>query len=555
MKSKLLFCIVLLIGSIGCIGAQTSSYPTKGHVVNDAIPGDNVLRFYRMAIPVTHTAFEESFEQDYEKVILFWREVETYMNQIYVPIGFCFEVIEDRTLIMGERNPIDENVYNAPGFGTDLLNEIISSSTYDIGMWVTYRDEFEENSGLSILNGAYMHSTKANGYAKTDKWVVAHEVGHLLGANHTPGGEGSLMDNEGHFLSYPSIKKIRSACTQMNAAYYSDKERTRLVGQNNGGNYVYGIKVSNSTPQFIAEKMNEIYKIPQGALLTIDIQAIDPENDKMEYMAIGCNSLNVDDVSEGNDIPHFASKAPQYSNIIEYKPEYSADIYYDDYFYPTFGTDIQNMEPGEYSISLLVRDIPAQSDWSSEAMMRSPFYSNYSIWEATVHIVAGEVFDVSLFPNKQEYKAGEEINIKWSANNSAFSPESKIRLTLSDDYGKSFKYTLGEDIPIQNGAAVVKLPNANIGNVEVDFTTAKRHMRGGIIRIEEIDGTAFTMTTLSPENGGGFTISGATETSITSVSSVPGICPAYDLLGRRIKNHDLLQPGLYISKNKIVIVK
>ena len=80
-------------------------------------------------------------------------------------------------------------------------------------------------------------------------------------------------------------------------------------------------------------------------------------------------------------------------------------------------------------------------------------------------------------------------------------------------------------------------------------------MRGGIIRIEEIDGTAFTMTTLSPENGGGFTISGATETSITSVSSVPGICPAYDLLGRRIKNHDLLKPGLYISNNKIVIVK
>ena len=64
MKSKLLFCIVLLIGSIGCIGAQTSSYPTKGHVVNNAIPGDNVLRFYRMAIPVTHTAFEESFEKE-----------------------------------------------------------------------------------------------------------------------------------------------------------------------------------------------------------------------------------------------------------------------------------------------------------------------------------------------------------------------------------------------------------------------------------------------------------------------------------------------------------
>ena len=64
MKSKLLFCIILLIGSIGRIGAQTTTSPTKKIVVNDAIPGDNVLRFYRMAIPVTHTAFEESFEQE-----------------------------------------------------------------------------------------------------------------------------------------------------------------------------------------------------------------------------------------------------------------------------------------------------------------------------------------------------------------------------------------------------------------------------------------------------------------------------------------------------------
>ena len=68
-----------------------------------------------------------------------------------------------------------------------------------------------------------MPSTKASGYAKTDKWVVAHEVGHLLGANHTPGGEGSLMDNMGGFLSYPSIKRIRTACMQKNAAYYSDE--------------------------------------------------------------------------------------------------------------------------------------------------------------------------------------------------------------------------------------------------------------------------------------------------------------------------------------------
>ena len=153
------------------------------------IPGDNVLRFYRLAIPVTKSAYEEDLDSDYSNVLAFWRECEEFVNNLYVPLGFCFDVIEDEKLVLHEFGMIDENVNNAPSFGTELLNELISSTVYDIGMWVTHRDDYEENSGLSIENGAYLNSTKASGYAKTDKWVVAHEIGHLLGADHTPPGE------------------------------------------------------------------------------------------------------------------------------------------------------------------------------------------------------------------------------------------------------------------------------------------------------------------------------------------------------------------------------
>lgn len=233
---------------------------------------------------------------------------------------------------MTEHNMIDENVFNAPGFGTKLLDQIIGTSAYDIGMWVTHREDNEENSGLSIENGAYMPSTKASGYAKTDKWVVAHEVGHLLGANHTPGGEGSLMDNLGDFLSYPSIKRIRTACIQKNAAYYSDETRTQLQGIDNGGNYVYGIKVNNSAPEFVQERMSKTYRIPQGANLSLTIHAADEEQNLLEYMTIGYSTRNADNVSEKDEAPHFASKAPQTHNVIEYRALYSADVFYDDSF-------------------------------------------------------------------------------------------------------------------------------------------------------------------------------------------------------------------------------
>lgn len=556
MTKHTLLSFLLLFTASASAAITCNDSPQPAHsAVAEAIPGDNVLRFYRMAIPVTCTAYEEDFGHDYKEVLHFWHETEAFLNRIFVPLGFCFDVIEDQTLVMTERNLIDENVFNAPGFGTELLNEAVGTKNYDIGMWVTHRDDYEENSGLSIENGAYMPSTKASGYAKTDKWVVAHEVGHLLGANHTPGGEGSLMDNMGDFLSYPSIKRIRTACMQRNAAYYCDEARTQLQGTDNGGNYVYGIKVDNTAPEFVQGKMNKIYSIPQGSSLSLAIYATDAEENRLEYMAIGCSAGNVDNVSEGEDAPHFASKAPQSFNAIEYWTQYSADIFYDDFFYPVYGTEVAGMAPGDYSICLLVRDIPETAEWTSSSMKANPFYCNYSVWEATVRIVPGNEFCASLSPDRNEYHAGETITVKWGVNNTFFSSDSKVRITMSTDYGKTYGYVLAEDVPAQKGQASIKIPNINIGKTDVDFITATRQMRGGIVRIEEQGGAAFTLTKHSPDTGGGFTIEGADETGISPVLPTTGRHEMYDMQGRRVRNKHSVQAGLYITNGNTLIVR
>ena len=549
--------VLFILAASVSVNAHTNAPSQHERIATtETIPGDNVLRFYRMAIPVTYTAYEEDFGHDYEKALLFWTETEAYLNRIYVPLGFCFDVIKDKRLVMTEHNMIDENVFNAPAFGTELLNQIIGTSAYDIGMWVTHREDYEENSGLSIENGAYMPSTKASGYAKTDKWVVAHEVGHLLGANHTPGGEGSLMDNIGDFLSYPSIKRIRTACIQKNAAYYSDETRTQLQGTDNGGNYVYGIKVNNSAPEFVQESMSKTYSIPQGSNLSFTVHATDEEQNSLEYMSIGCSTGNADNVSEEDEAPHFASKAPQTHNVIEYRTQYSADFFYDNFFYPVYGTEVASMTPGDYSISILVRDIPETDEWTSNAMKANPFYSNYTVWEAKIRIVPGTEFSASLSPKKNEYNAGETVTVKWGVNNALFTSESKVRITMSSDYGKTYGYVLAEDIPAQNGQASIKLPYANVGNIDVDFITATRQMRGGIIRIEEKDGIAFTLTTDSPEKGGGFTIVGAEETDIRSLLPTPANTEdIFDLHGRKILRSNTICSGLYITKGKVVFIK
>ena len=474
----------------------------------DALPGDGTLRFYRLAIPVTESAYEKDLDSNNDKVKAFWQACEDFVNKMFVPLGFCFDVVESESLINVKDLTIGNTGLPEIGNCTVDLNAILGEANYDVAMWVTHRDDFEENSGLSALRGAYSSTTKGSGYAKTDKWVVAHELGHMFGAVHTLQGEGSLMDNLGEFFSYPSIKAIRNSA-KGTASYRN-------------------VTVANNAPLFDAEQMLTTYRIPQGACLAIDVQATDIEKHQLMYTAIGCNSKNVDNVQEGADVTlPFASFAPQESNVISYAPQYTADLVYDD-FYLKEGTGIHEMEPGTYPLSILVNDVP-ETAWNSEALATNPFYSTYAIWETQVQVVEGTAFAATLDTDKTNFIAGEKVTVKWGVNENYFTADSKVRISLSTDYGKTFNYVLAEAVAALDETCTVMLPNCNIGTVAVDFGTATRTMNGGVIKVEEIGSGVFTLTALDPNTHKGFTVTGATdeEDAVSTTLSSYGIGTFY----------------------------
>lgn len=504
MRTISLILVFLFLSSFNTFGQDLMSVNTRASV-SGSIPSDNTLRYYRLAIPVTYSAYVEDLDEDYNNVLQFWRDCEEFANRMFVPLGICFDVVEDQRLVKSDYFPNEDSdafIYTLQANGTTNTSDLIGADSYDVGMWVHHRDLTAENSGLSAVGGVYSSSAKGSGYSKTDKWVVAHELGHMFGAPHTTTGEGSLMDSGGDdFFSYPSIKKIRGLAVEKGA-----------------GSANNAVKVSNSAPVFDNANMKDSYRIPQGACIAIPVYANDTDGNMLTYSAIGCSSSTVGNVIEGGYMPHFASVIPQTSNVIDYRPKFTADIYYDDFYYGQSGTDIPAMSAGSYDIAILVNDVPSDTEY--DYLVSNPFYSNYAVWDANVQIVSGTPFNVSMSPAKNSYSAGEQVTVSWGVNSNYFTADSRLRITMSTDYGKTFGHVLADNVPALDGSKTVTLPDINVGNIDIDFKTATRSMRGGIIRVEEIGGVAYTLTTLYPENGGGFNITGGGNEPMTYTISV-----------------------------------
>lgn len=471
-----------------------------GYIPPDVITSDGILRVYRLALTISSVYYNGKFHSNIDEVKKFWAETEVWLNELYTrDIGVKFKVINDERLIFktASEDPFSHKSANAiVQNATFEINDLIGVENYDVGLAVTTSASGGLN-GLAGLASAYETYNKGYAMAAANYSTIAHEVGHLFGTNHTfsVGGSNTYYTETGRgqsvmsyglslprdFFSMVSILKIWRILSKV--PYYSDEQRTHLVrGGGDIDNIPYGIDTHNTAPIINTKKLHDTYTIPKETFFQFYIPAVDKEQKDLYYYA------------HQSDVKFFA---PSNAKFLTFKPQYKNNNIA---FQTTYGEGNFALEPdstptgtGEFTFWLGVSDYNPKDE--NHASMHDMYITK-------VKIVDGKPFKITS-NIKRKYTAGEKVTLTWDVDEEIFK-DTKVRILMSDDFGKTFKYVLASGVD-NNGSCEVTIPNIKLGRInhwrDIFVTGA------GLFKIEVMDHIAHAISNNNPtQESSGFEI-------------------------------------------------
>ena len=433
----------------------------------------NVHRTFRIAIACTYsfTTYFNGKAAAFAQIVNILNKV----NEVYgQQLSIAFQLVSDDSIVFDNKNtdPFKDIEYKYWEYRSDVLQQVlddkIGSASYDIGH-LFHNGNDGGNAGCigcvcesgekgqafssypfgrrGILNSAFAID------------VVAHEIGHQMGARHTFSyrrefGSGSQMEpgSGTTIMSYAGVS--RDYDVQQHADPYlhhrtvyditNNLQRKSCATENSTGN----------TPPEIPNLKS--YTIPYSTAYLLEGTATDADGDALLYTWE--ESDNYTESGNYNFSPTMRSGATARSM----KPSAQSYRYIPRLERIVAGT-LTQQNPRKGDAWETVLNIGRTLHWSFVVIDR-PLASNqtgntvYKTIEVVVSADAGP-FKVTSHNQNSTWIVGQKVKIEWDVANTDKAPVSvnKVKILFSTDNGATFSHTLATGLP-NNGKAEVTIP-------------------------------------------------------------------------------------------------